>query len=279
MGGSILWATPGLAASFAFSEASAFLSNFNQVADASDSFADSTLVTRTGAANVAQEPIAEGFTDFENATFFPASGENSEIFNTLTNESFGRGPNFLVNAATDTTAIADFYINPGPAASETFSFDFSLSLFLETTVLADTAIASGDISIEICGSEAPGNSPLFCDSLWVSGLRQNSGDNDFSIQASSAFNFVEEDLLLFEDTAFAPGLQQDTQQLDFFAFGAFQRQFTTPVFLTLSETTGIRAEVTAAQTPEPSGLLGIVLGTGLMLGRVRQPKNQQSQKI
>lgn len=277
--GSTLWASPGLAASFAFSEASAFLSNFSQAANASDSFANSTLITRTGAADAVQEPVAEGFTDFENAIFFPESGDRSNSFNTLTNEVFGSGPNFLVSAVTEAAAIADFFIDPGSAASETFSFDLSLSLFLETTVLADAALASGDISIEICGREAPGTALLFCDFLSVSGLRQNTGDNDVSIQASSAFNIAGEDLTRFEDTAFAPGLQQETQQLEIFASGAFQREFTTPIFLTLIQTTETSAEVTAAQTPEPSGLIGIVLGTGLMLGRVRQPKNRQSQKI
>ncbi|MEO0457139.1 MAG: PEP-CTERM sorting domain-containing protein [Cyanobacteria bacterium P01_A01_bin.114] len=286
--GSTFWASPSLAASFAFSEASAFLSNFNQIADASDSFANSTVTANTinpgsnsanpdaGASvqNSMQNTVAEGFADYEIATLFSEDAGNSFISNYHVNEAFGDGTTFLSRSETDTAAIVDFFINPRQATSEIFSFDLSLSLFLETTVMADSATASGDISIEVCGSEGLGTAALFCDSLSVSGLRQNTGENDFSVQASSAFSVEQDDF--FEDTAFAPGLAQDTQQLDFFAVGAYQRAFTTPIFLTLTETKVTKAEVVAAKTPEPSGVIGVILGTGLVFGRARRRKLENS---
>ena len=294
MASSTLFASPSFAASFASSEASAFLSDFNQVAESSSVSVDASVFAATVDADdessfdmTSEDTIIDSievnpsssddgsalaFADFDALTFFPEDGESSLIANDHVNEAFGTGADFSAQSETDTTAIASFFINPEEGTSETFSFDFVLSLLFETTITNETATASGDISIEICGSESSGADLLFCDSLSISGLFQNTGDNDFSVESSDAFSF--EEFGPVEETSFNPELQQDTQELDFFAVGSYQREFTTPIFLTLNETKGTTAKVSEAivETPEPSSLIGIILGAGLIFGQVDRRK-------
>lgn len=293
MAGSTLFASPSLAASFASSEASAFLSDFNQIAESSsvsvdasvfaetvgldddsafDMTSEDTIVDSIEVNPSSEDDSALAFADFDALAFFPDDGGSSLISNDHVNEAFGTGANFSAQSETDTTAIASFSINPAEGTSEIFSFEFVLSLLLETTVSDETAAASGDIAIEICGSESSGADLLFCDSLSISGLFQNTGDNAFSVQSSDAFSF--EEFGPVEETSFNSDLQQDTQELDFFAIGSYQREFTTPIVLTLNETKVTTAKVseTIVETPEPSSLVGIMLGAGLMIGQVGRRK-------
>lgn len=286
--GPTLLASPSLAASFASSEASALLSDFTQTAESSFVSVDASVFAQnidvddeSAFSMTSEDSIVESlevnpassensalaFANFDALTFFAEDEGSRLIANDHVNEALGVGTDFSAQSETNTTAIANFFINPEEGISAIFSFDFALTLLLETTVANEAATASGDIAIEICGRESSGSDFLFCDALSISSLFQNTGDNSFSVQSSDAFEF--EQLGPFEATSLEPDLQQDTQQLDFFALGSYQREFTTPIFLTLNETKDTATQVSGvtAETPEPSSLVGIILGVGFMAGQ------------
>ena len=294
---STLFTLPSFAISFTSSEASAsaFLSDFNQVAQSSSVTVDASVFASSvdldeeiSLTTASEEPIpledsaevnpssldsaAEAFVSVSALAFFPEEPESSSIVNDHENEVSGSGPSFLAQSEADTTAIANFFITPQQGVAETFSFDFTISLILETRLTDKLATASGDISIEVCSNEVETNL-LFCDALSISGLVQNTGESDFTlVESGDSFTFLQ--LGPFEDTF------PDTQELDFTAIGSFQREFTNPTFLTLKETKSTEVKISSettepVATPEPSSLIGVVLSAGLMIGQTNRHKSKK----
>jgi hypothetical protein len=114
--------------------------------------------------------------DFTTVAFFPPSG-SSFVSSETDNEAFGMGDSYFGQSYTESTVLANFFLNPTAGETETFAFDFNTFWRLETGVTEsnESSTANADISITVCGSNALGENPLFCDSLSTSGQIDSSG--------------------------------------------------------------------------------------------------------
>ncbi len=193
--------------------------------------------------------------DFNTVAFFPpaTSGVSSSFVSSETdNEAFGSGGSYLGFSQTESTVLANFFLNPEAGETQTFSFDFNIFWELETqaTEAREQATATADVSLQICGRTSLTENPLFCDALSTFGIIDSSTPTEvFAFQKSDAFSV---DVLNQPVVSGNPAL--NFQQADFFALGSYQREFETPIYLTLTELQNSEAYVTA---PEPSATIAL----------------------
>ncbi|MGB3404489.1 MAG: hypothetical protein WBA77_17520 [Microcoleaceae cyanobacterium] len=206
--------------------------------------------------------------DFNTVAFFPSdtSGNNSSFVSSeIDNEALGVGGDYLAKSNTESTVLANFFLNPDAGESETFSFDFNVFWGLETFASQATEFSSAtaDVSLSVCGRTSLDENPLFCDSLSTFGSLDNSGTTTaFAFQNSDPFSI---------DVLSNPMISGDTnfQQADFFALGSYQREFDTPIYLTLTE---VQRSEAIVSTPEPSTTIAFFSFSAVIMALKKKKK-------
>jgi hypothetical protein len=206
--------------------------------------------------------------DFSTIAFFPSetSGNNSSLVSSeIDNEALGRGGDYLGKSNTESTVLANFFLNPDAGESEIFSFDFNIFFGLETFASQDTEFSSStaDVSLSVCGRASLDENPLFCDSLSTFGSLSNVGTTTaFAFQNSAPFSIdVLNNSVVSNDSNF--------QQADFFALGSYQREFDTPIYLTLTE---VQYSEAIVSTPEPSTTIAFFSFSAVIMALKKKKK-------
>ena len=170
------------------------------------------------------------------------------------NEAFGTGGSYLGQSQTESTVLANFFLNPESGETQTFSFDFNVFWELEslaTKIPNEITTASADVSLVVCGRTSLDENPLFCDSLSTFGKIQSPDAIDaFAFKKSDAFSV---DVLSAQFVSIDPTL--NLKQAEFFALGYYQREFEMPIYLTLAEVQNSKVYVKA---PEPSATVALL---------------------
>jgi hypothetical protein len=105
----------------------------------------------------------------------------------------------------------------------------------------------------VCGRVSLEENPLFCDTLSTFGKIESSNANvvdKFTFQQSDAFS-----VYLLNNTLISEA--PNVKQADFFVLGSYLREFTAPIYLTLTE---VQYSESVVSAPEPSvtvALLGL----------------------
>jgi|GEM_PF-3916202 hypothetical protein len=192
--------------------------------------------------------------DFTTVAFFPASGSSFTSSET-DNEAFGIGESYFGQSYTESTVLANFFLNPATGSTQIFSFDFNIFWGLETfaTEFYEASTAIADASLIVCGRVSLEENPLFCDTLSTFGKIESSNANvvdKFTFQQSDAFS-----VYLLNNTLISEA--PNVKQADFFVLGSYLREFTAPIYLTLTE---VQYSESVVSAPEPSvtvALLGL----------------------
>jgi hypothetical protein len=242
-----------LAFSFAGSISSFNLNNFSHQAD---STLTSTIANSFTFANIGSSSNAISQAD---AIFMNPPGGGSFAGNLAVTTASGQGSEFEAIAEAEAKVVGNFLIEE----SQTFSFDFSGALQLDTSIdhpNFERAKASGDIILLLVDSTDAENI-IFLDYFNLSGNLATVGSNDFLIQNQTS-NFQ---LNTFTEHTSFGGLQE-------LAFGEvagyFEKSFDSPTQLTLVE---VKANLVAVKTPEPmNGLVAIVGLAGFAVRRHKQ---------
>ena len=227
--------SPTLAATFSFSEAGAFTTNFSHEPQSTFTSADtSTLVISDNGSVIA---IAFATAIF---TLNPASSENYSL-----SSASGFGGNYIgLSESISTIAGFNFFVND----QETFAFDFGAFLNLETYVdkPPEQAIASSNISFLLFDSTNQ-NQWSVLDYFQLSGSLASSGNTDYlAIESSDAFKYSPDPAL---SMPFADKHKLASAQV----MGKYSRSFGTAKYLSLVEFKNTQARVAV---PVPSSLLG-----------------------
>ena len=206
--------------------------------------------------------------DFNTVAFFPpdTSGNSSSFVSSETdNEALGTGGDYLGISNTESTALANFFLNPEAGETETFSFDFNIFWGLESFASRVTEFSSStaDVSLTVCGRTSLETNPLFCDSLSTFGnLNSAATTPTFSFQNSDPFSLdILSSPVVFGDS--------NDQQADFFALGSYQREFDTPIYLTLAE---VQLSEAIVSTPEASTTIAFFSFSAVMLALRKKKK-------
>lgn len=241
-------ASPGMAATLAFSEASFNLDNFSHNPQDVLTLTDTNTVAIATSGEVATE--ADAFADFitnplppsaSNSSFSAVNGDGSDYFGLAESEAGVIGYNFLVEGG------------------ETFSFDFKAALDLETSIdepQSEVASAAGDLTLELYDSTNPDKwIPL--DSFTLSGALTTPGDDDFLDYRNSAsitFNPSETSF----DSAFGGTKEFANASVQ----GSFSRIFDSETSLTLVEAKNNQASTAVPEPASTAALLFCLTGLG-----------------
>ncbi|MGB3535866.1 MAG: hypothetical protein WBA13_20410 [Microcoleaceae cyanobacterium] len=278
--------TPSQAATFSSATTQVTLTNFNLNAEASSvtvnptafaispvgsdfnsDFLDDILAEESVTASAADDTVV-ATADFSTVASFPsiASGNNSSFVSSETaNEAFGTGGSYIGKSKTESTVLANFFLNPEAGETQTFSFDFNAFWELETFVdkTREQSTATADVSLTVCGRNSLGENPLFCDSLSTFGQLDSSNTTDlFAFQKSDPFTI---------DVLNNPGISgsQNFKQTDFFALGSYQQEFDKPIYLSLAAVQSSEAYVS---TPESSTTVALLSLTALTIALGKRKK-------
>lgn len=245
---SIATALPGQAASFAFSQGSLEIDNFSHTPQATDTFTDTDTSSVSG-------PDSENTSNARADATFAVDPPMS--FNMSSSISLGEGKRQFGLAQGRSRVIGNFFIETG----QSFSFDFTSSLELETSIdhpEFEDAIATGEVFF--LGIDNARESTY--DYFRVLGSL-SKGDNDYLKQLTS------KDIALTSsarDTHFG-GMQELAEAS---VSGSLQQSFSHPTSLTLVAVTRNQA---VTQVPEPSSslaVLGLILvGIGSRIGGLK----------
>jgi hypothetical protein len=193
-------------------------------------------------------------TDFTTVAFFPPGISGSSFVSSETdNEAFGEGGSYVGKSQTESTVLANFFLNPEAGETQTFSFDFNIFWGLETftSQVRENSTATADVSLSVCGRTSLAENPLFCDSLSTFGrIESPEAIDTFAFQQSDAFSvgILSNPLVSVDSTL-------NFKQADFFALGSYQREFNTPIYLTLAE---VQYSEAAVSVPEPSATIALL---------------------
>ncbi len=277
--------TPSRAATFASATTSVNLLNFSQNAESSSVTVDATALATSPQGSILDSDSLDSIlendqfisveavdntiaatADFSTVASFPSTTSGSSFVSSETNnEALGIGENYSGDSQTESTVLANFFLNPEAGEAETLSFDFSTFWELETLATnpdQEMTTASANISLMVCGRTALNKNPLFCDSFSTAGQIQSlTPESTFSFSRDNGFSL---DVLVEPEATFDPSL--NLTQANFFAMGSYQREFETPIYLTVAEvqTSEVTAQTTGTpvKTPEPSVAIALLsLGT------------------
>lgn len=247
---SILAASPSLAATFASSEGGFQLDNLSHSPMAVSTLAEAKSVALAPNSQVIAEAEATAlFLDVPDAPSPVAGNENRSVV-------FGEGSNNYLGLAESFSAVIayDFVIEAG----ETFSFDFSAFLGLDTSIddpAFERASASGEVIFELYDSTDTDNLHLL-DFFAFSGNIATPGSADF-IDFTNSANV--EIASATSTTAFGGTEESAVAGVE----GEYSRHFDSLTYLTLVESKTNKAKA-VVQTPESSSLVGL-LAFGLAL--------------
>ncbi|MGB7443747.1 MAG: hypothetical protein WA919_22005 [Coleofasciculaceae cyanobacterium] len=238
--GSLLGASPALAATLASSKAEVNLNNFSQAPNAVETFTDTVVVAIAGNnSQVGTDADAQ-------ATFEFPSPETTQAENISSSEAEGEGTNYLGIAQSIAGVIGyDFLIEEG----ETFNFDFDALLVLETSVdntQFENASASGLVDLKLYDTTDYANW-IAIDSFILAGNLTTPGKGDFITPEFSESITVDTEI----KTSFVENQEYAEAQVS----GSYSRYFDSLTYLTLVESKVNQAVV---KTPEASNLIGLL---------------------
>ncbi len=236
---SILAASPSQAATLARSEGVLEFTRFSQ------SPSGTGTATNTNTVTIANNGMVNAFANAE-ATFIvaPPTASNSSL-----SQAFGEGRNYLGLAESEATVIGNFDVD----ANTPFSFDFTSSLNLETSIdnpQAENARAAGDISLALLDTAS--NSTI--DFFSLMGNLTTPGDDDFIVYQKSN-NIALNNPLTTHDI----GGNQEFARVS--VQGSLQRYFDSKTSLSLIEVKRNQARVTA---PEPSTCVALLFSCSVI---------------
>lgn len=229
--------SPTLAATFSFSETSAFTKKFSNIPQDIITDVDVSTITIAINSSVSAEAIAS-------AVFYvdPVSSQNYSL-----SETSGVGDNYFgLSQSYSKIAGLNFLIK----SQETFSFDFGAFLNLQTVVdnnQTEEAIASGNISFFLFDSTNQDNWSIL--DYWQVSGNLSSSENVNSIafnKSSDAFSYS------VLPTIFGEANKSVSAQVG----GTYSRLFGTPINLSLIEFKNTQA-IVVTPVPVPSDLLGV----------------------
>jgi len=234
------FASPTLAATFAFSKGEFELTNFSQSAvTVSDEIIEDTLsISKGGIVNV----LAEAEASFMQP---PLVGSNSSL-----SVAFGENRNYLGKAESEASLLGIFDVNAG----SDFFFNFAGNLNLSTSIDnpdSESARASGDISFALIDI---GDDSIL-DFFSLAGNLITEGDEDFIAYQKSS-NVI----LTNSSTPSSLGGNQETATG--LVEGSYKRNFTNRTNLALIEVK--RNKVQVAAIPESSTTLALLLSSGVV---------------
>ncbi|WP_254565265.1 hypothetical protein [Oscillatoria sp. HE19RPO] len=260
---------PAVGATFAFSEASAFLDGFSHNPYSASTFVKTQTLTTTiygsnwnstgndsstvsidyGTGSVFSQSLADALF----LTEFSAFGYNNTV-----SQAGGTGQEYRGIAQSEAKLVGNFFVNP----AETFSFNFDTSFNLFAGIdnpEGERSTASANISFLLLGSnEADFTNASILDSFSVSGHLDTGayeGGMPFYFEKTDSFHFYDANAFAIYDQ---PGLNHEEGSL--FVTGGFQRSFDRPLHLSLLEVKNTEVTVKA---PEPSILLALIVFGGL----------------
>lgn len=246
MASSMLIASPSQAATFASSEATFNIENFNRNPLGIRTITDTVTkaISTDGQVNANANANANFEVDPNFALTFAS--------NSSTSESKGQGVSYLGEGQSFAGVIGyDFLVQPG----ETFSFDFNGLLDLKTSIdnpTAENATANGLLKFELYDTE--GNTLL--DSFTIAGNLATPGNDDaLDIKQSNSITLNPRQSSY--NTSFG-GTQEIAQAA---VKGNYSRTFDQSTYLTLVETKTNQVRVKA---PEPSTVLSLLFGCGIL---------------
>ncbi|AFY79849.1 hypothetical protein [Oscillatoria acuminata] len=267
---SAIGTAPALGATFAFSEASAFLDGFSHNPYYASTFVKTRTLTTTlygsnwnstthDSSVVSIDPgtgsvFAQSLADALFLTDFSAFGYNNAL-----SQAGGTGSEYRGIAQSEAKLMGNFFVNP----TETFSFNFDAFFDLFAAIdnpKSERSTASANISFLLFGSSEPDfTHSSILDYFSVSGHLDTG-----SYQEEMPFYFEKSDSFhLYDSNAFAiydqPGLNYEEGSL--FVTGGFQRSFDRPMHLSLVEVKNTEVTVKA---PEPSSILALLVLGGVM---------------
>jgi hypothetical protein len=257
---SVLFTSPSQAATFSLSTGELKFTNFSEVfsINESDNQANNPVFANGGIVTAENKNVIIDITDTPPGAFTVADSS-----------AFGEGKDYEGLATTEAKILLNFDI----AANQTFSFDFTSFLDLETEIDAppvENAQASGDIAFylfdtsDISEQALPdfltnlvdnpssiNRSPFSFFSLV--GNLSTVGDDFINIQNGPDITLINN----FKDVFSVDNLEFATASFG----GSFQRYFENPTNITLIATRRSQARVTA---PEPSTSLAFLLFLALL---------------
>ncbi len=241
------------AATFAFSKTSVSFANFNQFPQSQDTFsvANTNTVATLGQVTATSDA---------NAIF---SAQTLEAGNFTFSQVAGDGLFYSGEAVSEARVVGNFFI-PTTANHQVFTFDFTASLNLETTIDKpgiESANALAGIAFFIYAGSNPDTLSLV-DFFTIAGQLDTDGDGDF-LESDNTSSVI------FRNKALSSlfGGLQETATATF--KGSYQRAFDAGTYISLVETKASAANVQAV--PEPSTLLAVLVSgaVGAVLKRWR----------
>jgi hypothetical protein len=254
---SVMLSPAANAATFALSEASAALTQFNWIPESQEVFtgADTNTIATNGEVSADSEAEAEFFATPPNATNFSFS------------QVAGNGTEYQGFAASQAQVLGSFFI-PQDAKDKAFSFDFALNLNLFTEIddaTVESANAIGAIAFWVYGGSDPNNLSLL-DFLTVKAFVNTAGNND-ALEFDKTANITLTNNLLSSNFG---GLQESAKAS---INGSYRRLFDGETYLTLVEAKSNAASAEAV--PEPTTALAALISgaIGWVLKRRQVTRN------
>lgn len=215
--------------------------NASAIAIPSDSFANASSFSISSSDESTVSSQAESAAYFDLNNLFTVNGLSAEVLGE-------GGSSYQGISQASSTILGNFFI----AESEVFSFDFEIASILAAVVEQpqyEKAKASADISFALLGGSNEQSLEVFDFFSFSSYLTPEN--NYYSAENSNYFNV---------------NLVQESSEFNVNGFGisgSYQRDFTTPTYLTLVEVKHTQA---ATNVPEPLSILGA--GTASVLGAI-----------
>jgi hypothetical protein len=257
IGTSVLLAIPAGAATWSRAETTFSLNNFSELPLGIDTFRDAKAQVIAPDGGVKSNADADAL--FRVDLINPANSLANGFVDSVVN---GSGQNYFGRAEGVAQIIGyTFQIDRG----ETFSFDFSSSLNLNTSVDQpgiETAMAIGTIGLELYDATDPANLTLL-DFLTIDGNLGTPGqDQTLTVDQSAGITFNTKQTVLTG----SPGSNQVAAAS---VQGRFSRSFTNATALTLVEFSVNQATVAV---PEPANGLALLVVVGGLAIRVKKGK-------
>lgn len=260
---SVLIVSPSFAATFSTSDTSVNIFNFNQEAQSSSVFTypsvllitpDGSISNSDNGANASVSNNTGIVTSEFDALFL--TGLPSFASNFILNQAVGEGSDYQGSAATESTVIGNFFLDDSANSQTTFAFDFLVSSNLETSIDNpdfESATSVTDVSFLLVNSD----NQEVVDFLSISSSLTTTGA-DLLPLVDSSDNFGI-DLFSLDDAEV--GLTLTDENISFELFGVYEREFTSPINLTLIETKHNTATIKAksAKVPEASSIVSLLL--------------------
>lgn len=244
--GSVLAASPTLAATIASSQARVNIGNFSH-----HPF-DVNAITNTNTHTIATQGNVTADANAEAVFPFNPSLPEKPAFNTSLSQASGAGLGYFGLAQSHAALIGYDFVVEG---NNNFSFDFQAFLDLNTSIddsSFEHANADGGVSLQLYDT-TDSNNWLLLDTFSLDGRLATLGNRDF-------LDYYKTNSITFDPskTSFESSFGVTKESAKASVVGKYSRHFDRFTSLTLIEAKGNQVTV-KAKVPEPSSLMGLLL--------------------